>query len=710
LPGLTELASQPDCPRTAILQLAELEILAGATASARARLAVFDSNSDLESAFLFAQADLGDGRAAAALEQLRSIRAKVPHAPLPLLIVQIRALQALSRPLEAIAVLREALTLAPRQVDLHIKLVDMLFTLGDIPGTKLALASALRLNPNSSQLWHAHGALLFHEGDRHTAEQAFRRATELDPGNTEAQLALGRLLIGDARHSEAMAVLSQAAQATPGDPVVESLLGHAAQETGDVEQALMAYARARTRDSADLRIVMGEALLLPQIYRDGEDVVRWRERFSLGLAQLQAMAADHPLWTEQVLHLQRTNFLLAYQGQNDLELQRGYSQLLRSLMTAALPGLAKERPSTFLGQRRLRVGFASSHLCLSTAGLYFERWITDLDPAKFERWVFDLGSFPDAVNARIRSSVDHFFRLDVPTGQMARQIAEAELDVLVYPEVGMDCNIYLLATLRLAPVQCAGWGHPVTTGSSEIDYFLSCSEMEPPDSQDHYVERLVLLPGIGVDYLRPDSRLSAKRSDFGLPEDKNLYFCPQSLFKVHPEMDRLLAGLLAVDPNAVLVMFQSNAISITKAFARRLEATMAAHDVAPRNQLKFLPRMGAAEFRSALSLADVVLDTVHWSGGNTSLDAFAAGTPVVSLPGKYMRGRQTAGMLGLLDLSDLVAESEEHYVDLATRVAKDKAWRLDLVRRLLANRDNVFNRADATQAFGDALLRIAQKQ
>ena len=673
------------------------------------RLAAFDAASDLESAFLVAQADLGDGHAEAALEQLHAIRSKVPHAPIALLIVQFRTLLALSRRAEAALILREALAQAPKQIDLHTKLVDLLFESGDIAGAQLALTAALRSNPNSSQLWQAQGALAFHAGDHHTAEQYLRRAAELDPASVPAQLALGRLLIGDARHAEAVAVLSQAANVVPGDPAIESLLGHAAQETGDIEQAFKAYGRAKTRGSTDLRIAMGEALVLPQIYRNGEDVVLWRERFRSGLAQLQGMAAEQPAWKEQVLSLQRTNFLLAYQGQDDLELQRGYSGLLRSLMSASLPDLVKAKPSTFEGQRKLRVGFASSHLCLSTAGLYFERWITNLDPARFERWAFDLGSFPDAVNARIRTSVDHFVRLDAPPAQMARQLSEAELDVLIYPEVGMDCNIYLLATLRLAPVQCAGWGHPVTTGSSEIDYYISCLEMEPALAEKHYVERLLLLPGIGVDYPRPDQGTSAKRADFGLPEDKRLYFCPQSLFKIHPDMDRLLARLLAADPDAVLVMFQSGAVAITKAFAQRLETSMAQHGVTPRGQLKLLPRMGAAEFRSALSLADVVLDTVHWSGGNTSLDAFAAGTPVVSLPGQFMRGRQTMGMLRLLDLDDLVAESEEHYVALAMRVATDKVWRTDLVKRLLANRGNVFNRVDAARALGDTLMRIAQK-
>jgi len=35
------------------------------------------------------------------------------------------------------------------------------------------------------------------------------------------------------------------------------------------------------------------------------------------------------------------------------------------------------------------------------------------------------------------------------------------------------------------------------------------------------------------------------------------------------------------------------------------------------------------------ALADVLLDTIHFGGGNTSLEAFAFGTPVVTLPGRH---------------------------------------------------------------------------
>jgi predicted O-linked N-acetylglucosamine transferase (SPINDLY family) len=129
-----------------------------------------------------------------------------------------------------------------------------------------------------------------------------------------------------------------------------------------------------------------------------------------------------------------------------------------------------------------------------------------------------------------------------------------ELDVLFYPEVGMDPLTYTLAFSRLAPVQCATWGHPVTTGLPAIDYFLSSVDLETEEADGHYTEKLVRLPRLGVCYERPPMPAPAERTSLGLPERGHLYACPQSPFKFHPDFDAILGGIPAPRPEGVLVL------------------------------------------------------------------------------------------------------------------------------------------------------------
>jgi predicted O-linked N-acetylglucosamine transferase (SPINDLY family) len=57
--------------------------------------------------------------------------------------------------------------------------------------------------------------------------------------------------------------------------------------------------------------------------------------------------------------------------------------------------------------------------------------------------------------------------------EWAKVISDARLDVLLYPEIGMDATTVRLACLRLARVQLASWGHPITTGLPTLDGYLS---------------------------------------------------------------------------------------------------------------------------------------------------------------------------------------------------------------------------------------------
>ncbi|MBL8525010.1 MAG: hypothetical protein JNN20_15075, partial [Betaproteobacteria bacterium] len=262
----------------------------------------------------------------------------------------------------------------------------------------------------------------------------------------------------------------------------------------------------------------------------------------------------------------------------------------------------------------------------------------------------------------------------------------------------------------LARVQCAGWGHPVTSGSREIDAFFSCAEMEPEVAASHYRERLLLLPGIGTSYAPPAVVTAMPRQTFGLADDQHIYLCPQSLFKVHPDNDAVYLDLMAADEKAVIVFFQATAAAVTRDFADRLSRQMAARGITPRGQIKFLPRMDESGFRAALAMADVVLDTLHWSGGNTSLDALSVGAPIVTLPGAFMRGRQTQAMLRMAGVPDLIVGDRAQLVAQAAAVAGDIDVQNSLRHHLLAGRDVLFDRPEPVRVLADHLTALFESR
>ena len=102
-----------------------------------------------------------------------------------------------------------------------------------------------------------------------------------------------------------------------------------------------------------------------------------------------------------------------------------------------------------------------------------------------------------------------------------------------------------------------------------------------------------------------------------------------------------------------------------------------------------------------------MLDTLHWSGGNTSLDALACGLPIVTLPGAFMRGRQSAAMLRLAGVETLIARDTDDYVRIATRLASDRGWRDDLSARIRGGQGRIFDDPRADRGAGRSTERIA---
>lgn len=703
---LEPVADAPGADLAAARALAELEILDGEAQRAFTRLAALQNRGDDEVEYLLARAEDGLGRSAAARERLLALRARLAQPSVPLEMQLAIVQQRLGDADAAVATMRAVIAMKPELAVAHKNIASMLAAAGRMDEARAALRAAVAAIPNDAGLWVRLASLETHFGDSAAALACLAKAVQAMPAAAAPWHEIGYAYTEYWQFDAADRALGLAAALEPGKPEVEALRAFVKHALGDTAGALQVLKASAALAPGNLRVAVSERLMLPQVYDDLAEVARWRERYTRGMDDLERNIERWLPQAADVFHLNRHNFLLAYQGEDDTELQRRYSAFLARLIAKARPEWRAGRPIRFDGGRRLRVGFVGSIFRDCTAGRYFERWITGLDPARFERFVYHTAPLADAFTQRIAQSSEKFATLRSGTEAMAAALFADELDVIVHPEVGMNAQTYELAAMRLAPVQVAGWGHPVTTGSDAIDYYFTSAPMEPADGQRHYVERLVPLPGLGVSYSMPAPQPPAARAEFGLPEGRRLYLCAQSLFKVHPEMDGLLADILVADPDGVLVFFQGFGKRITESLGARLQRAFAERRIAPKGQLRFLPRLESGQFRRALALADVVIDTVRWSGGNTTIDAFAAGTPVVTLPGRFMRGRQTAGMLGMMGLAELVARDGADYVKIAVAVARDRERNAALRSAIAERRAVLFDRPEPLAAFSRALLEL----
>lgn len=582
------------------------------------------------------------------------------------------ALEGLGRLEEAAESYRHALRLRPMFAEAHNNLGNVLRTLGRLDEAASNYRQALRLKPDSANACNNLGAVLLAQGQVDEAAASYREALRLQPDLAEAHNNLGIALQAQNKLDEAAPCFRQALQLVPDYPEALASLGATLQEQGHIEQAVQYYERVLAlRPNDGIRIKL--ATMLPVIMGSREDIRTSRDRFE---QNIDALLEQGITLADPVSEVAWASFFLSYHGLDDRPLQ----EKLARLYERACPSLLFEAPHCRapapLEGRRIRIGFVSRHLKDHTIGKLTAGLVARLSRDLFDVRVFFLPQKPDEMVRMIEGSADRSETLSPFLDAARAQIAAHELDILFYPDIGMDHFTYFLAYSRLAPVQCVTWGHPVTTGIRNMDYFISSQHLEPEGAQAQYSEKLVRLHSLPCYYRRPQPPAPLKgRAHFGLPRERHLYLCPQSLFKFHPDFDPVLADILRRDPDGLLVLIEGTHPHWTEMLRARFAAAMP--DVIER--VRFLPRQPTADFLNLIAVCDVLLDPFHFGGGNTAYEALALGSPIVTLPGRFLRGRVTYACYRRMGVTDCVVDTPEAYAELAVRLGTEPDFR-DAVR------------------------------
>ncbi len=610
-----------------------------------------------------------------------------------------------NRLMEAYAVFKAACEQGCNDAEVWYNLAVVSGRLGSLNGVEGYLRTALRLAPDFTDAWLRLAETLAYLGRSAESVAVYRQVLEKKPERDDIWMKLGNILEATGNHAEAIDCYQTITTLRPGYAQAHTAIGNARYFTGDVTAAEQAYAQAYKLDPHNLKAVLGHYLALPLIYRDRDHMLAARARFCEGVAKLRALRDELKGSRSLIEDLQWSyNFYLAYQGLDDKQIQREFGEFFTAMVGHAFPQFMQPLAPALVSARRIRVGYAAHFLHNHTVSFYFNNWIEHADQERFETFVYHINPINDATSQRLAGRCTHYRPIAGAIAGIAQCIRNDALDVLIYPEVGMFSKIQWLAAMRLAPIQCAGWGHPVTTGLANIDYALSATATEPAGAQAHYAEILVPLAGIGVAPVSGAHAADASREQFGLAADRHLYLCPQSLFKIHVDMDRLMVELAQADPKALILLFDDYKPLLSAPYKQRISSVFEQHGLSAERCLQFLPRLSHTDYLRLNRVADVMIDTPHWSGGRTSLDALSAGLPIVTLPGEYSRGRQTAGMLNVLDLPQLVASDCRDYVAKCVAIASDPAQRRRLSEDILQRMPEAIYRNDAPQRSLEAQL------
>jgi predicted O-linked N-acetylglucosamine transferase (SPINDLY family) len=553
---------------------------------------------------------------------------------------------------EAIAAYRQAVALKPDYAEAYNNLGNALENKGQLDDAIAAFRQAIALKPDYAEAHSNLGNALVEKGQLDDAIAVYRRAIALKPGYTEAHSNLGNALVEKGQLDEAIAAYRQAIALTPNSPEARNNLGVALKDQGRLDEAIVAYRQAIALKPN-----------YPEAHSNLGVALKDQGRLDEAIAAYRQAIALKPNYAEAHSNL---IFVLHYDPAHDGAKIHEEHRLWNERHAKPLSKLIQPHTNVRDPTRRLKIGYVSPDFSAHPMSRFLMPVIEHHDRTKVEVYCYANVRRPDETTARFRELADAWRNIaGVSDEQVAEQVRQDQIDILLDLAMHTSGNRLLVFARKPAPVQVTWLACPGSTGMDAIDYRLTDRFLEPPGTSDSFsTETSIPLPDCWCCYrplatAPPVSPLPAP--DAGLVT----FGCLNNFCKVSAQALTCWCAVMREIPASRLLLHASQGSH--RQAAREL---LSREGVNP-DRLSFVDRLPAEEYLRLYHQIDIALDPFPYSGGTTSCDALWMGVPVVSLSGAMAAGRQTATLLHNIGLSELLADSQERYIEIAKDLARD---------------------------------------
>lgn len=322
--------------------------------------------------------------------------------------------------------------------------------------------------------------------------------------------------------------------------------------------------------------------------------------------------------------------------------------------------------------RVLRVALVSPDLRTHSVACFAEPLLRHLPTHAMQVFAYYLASAQDATTARLRS-LAHAWRHLPHQGpaDVARALREDRIDVAI-DLAGLTSTVGVGALAHGAAPVCATYlGYPNTTGSRRVHTRIVDALTDPPaqgTANPLATEHLVRLDRCFLSYGPPEDAPAPTPRD---PSAPTTFASFNAVQKINPvvagvwrrTLDRVPASRLLIKANGLR---EARALSMLSERLAAWGLPPDRVDVAPTTPTR-------AEHLAMYARVDVALDTFPYHGTTTTCEALWMGVPVVSLAGHAHASRVGVSLLSSVGLAGLIAGSQDELVDIASKLALDRA-------------------------------------
>ncbi|WP_169823526.1 tetratricopeptide repeat protein [Azoarcus olearius] len=561
------------------------------------------------------------------------------------------------------------------------------------------LASAVAAAPGDELAVFNLGVVEFHRGRKDTARRHFERAVELAPANSKFRVSLAHALrelgrVGDAEH-----LLKAVLEGEPEQFDALKELAYLERDRGRVADALGLFQQLEGLKPDDPGVQVGLGTVLRHLKRYGAGADAFRHAYQatgetnslVGAVHLELYAAKWDKLASAISTIRAALAaprppavelfpLLSMPGVSRAELFRASEAKVAEFCGGIEPLPAPPAAVLPPSGRRLRVGYLSCDFHGHATALLLAGVIEHHDRSRVEVFGYSHGPEDDSTLCRrIRGAFDVFRDVtDLDMEQTARRIRDDGIDILVDLKGWTSASRTRVLAWRPAPIQVSWLGYPGTLGAPYLaDYVIGDRWVTPVEHANDYSEKLALLPH---SYQPNDDRRSVcapiSRSDAGLPEDAFVFCSLNQSYKINPAVADLWSEVLRAVPGSVLWLLLA-----TDEVSDNIRCEFEARGVDPR-RIFFAPWANWEFHAARTGVADVALDVFPYNSHTTGSDALWLGVPLVTLPGETFASRVGASLLTAVGLPELIADTPDAFVQIATSLAQERG-RLERIKQYL---------------------------
>lgn len=300
---------------------------------------------------------------------------------------------------------------------------------------------------------------------------------------------------------------------------------------------------------------------------------------------------------------------------------------------------------------------------------------------KYELTLVHLGK-PEKVDRRLFKNIIYLEARDneINLGPLQNN----NFQMAIFPDIGITNESILLSNLRIAPLQITCHGHPVSTRGSEIDFFITGSEVEYPEKiYANYAEKAAVIHGTGLTASYPGYSLQHPEKE----KDTFIIMCAWCSQKINfPFLSRLKEIIRRAEKRVIFRFFPG---SITVPYFLTIAEDI--RSVLGAENTEIVPPLEYKDYMKLIEAGDLLIDSFPFGGFNTITDALYLRKPVIALRGSQAYNNFAASLLKKTGIEELIAYNENEYLEKMIEMINNSDYFSSVLQKLnKINLDKIF--------------------